>query len=664
MSRITVDFSLIQPKTEHRWMLRGSGIKPDVMAAREYWTATNCEQLKKVGFSQFQCRVPALVIPIYDADAKVVGHQIRPDNPRFKDGKPIKYESPNGSTPHLDIPPPMPRDWLTDPSIDLVVTEGIKKADAGVSKGLFCVAILGVWMFRVKDWDQITLTGRRVFIAFDSDVTTKPDVDRALHELKALLEDKGATVKVIYLTPRPDGLKVGLDDYLLTHTTDEMFALAESGVREPVSNDFVGTSLTTLAPVVVESLKAADLPAGPRKEAFYGLAGDVVDLIEPYCETDRVAVLVQFLAGYGSAVGLGPHALVGAVRHGPNLFVALVGETSRSRKGTSWAPVEYLLTQADPSFADRIVGGLGSGEALVHQVRDVLMGVDKKGNVVVVDPGVSDKRLLLQESELGRLFVVVNRTDTSTLSQYLRLAFDGRPIRNLVKGSPASASVHHISLLGQSTPDELRRRLKEDSISNGLGNRIAYFMSSRAKSIPRPAPFQGQDVDKMAAAISRQLGRAQAIGYMPWETKASQLWDEWYSAVTSKTQYGQVAALSNRAEAHALRFAVTYALLDASPDIKLPHIEAAIALWDYAQASVLYIFSQTTGNVVADKIYRELVYGRMSRSQIMDIFQRNISANVLQTALQLLEDMGKARCVREQEAGKAGRPREIWERLR
>src|SRR5439155_11043899 len=146
--------------------------------------------------------------------------------------------------------------------------------------------------------------------------------------------------------------------------------------------------------------------------------------------------------------------------------------------------------------------------------------------------------------------------------------------------------------------------------------------------------------------------------------KAGQLWDEWYSEVTSKKQFGQVAALSNRAEAHALRFAVTYALLDASPDIKVPHIEAAIALWEYAQASVVYIFSQTTGNVVADKIYQELIYGRLTRSQIMDIFQRNISANVLQTALHLLETTGKARCIRDHEAGKAGRPRERWERIR
>jgi len=334
--------------------------------------------------------------------------------------------------------------------------------------------------------------------------------------------------------------------------------------------------------------------------------------------------------------------MLGAVRHGPNLFAALIGETSRGRKGTSWAPVEYLLAQADPSFRERIRSGLGSGEALVHQVHDVVMGWSKKlGVMVVKEPAVTDKRLLLQESELARLLVVANRSDTSTLSQYLRLAFDGQPIRNVVKGSPASAAVHHISLLGQSTPQELRKRLTEDSISNGLGNRIAYFMSSRPKLIPLPQPFQGPAVDAMATAISLRLAQAQQLGHIPWSSAAEAVWVPWYKTETTKKQYGQVAALSNRAEAHVLRFALVYALLDASPDIKLAHIEAAIALWEYAQASVIYIFGRSAGDVIADRIHEELlVRGRMSRNEIVDLFQRHISGERLETSLRLLAELG------------------------
>jgi hypothetical protein len=161
-----------------------------------------------------------------------------------------------------------------------------------------------------------------------------------------------------------------------------------------------------------------------------------------------------------------------------------------------------------------------------------------------------------------------------------------------------------------------------------------------------------------------RLAQAQLLGHIPWSAQAQAVWVPWYKTETTKKQYGQIAALSNRAEAHVLRFALVYALLDASPDIKLPHIEAAIALWEYAQASVIFIFGSLSGNTIADKIYQELGYGRLTRSQVMDIFQRNISANVLQTALQLLEEQGKARCIRSREPGKAGRPSEIWERLR
>jgi hypothetical protein len=111
-----------------------------------------------------------------------------------------------------------------------------------------------------------------------------------------------------------------------------------------------------------------------------------------------------------------------------------------------------------------------------------------------------------------------------------------------------------------------------------------------------------------------------------------------------------------------LRFALVYALLEASPDIKQPHIDAAIALWEYAQASVIYIFGRTAGDVIADRIHEELlVRGRMSRNEIVDLFQRHISGERLETALRLLAELGWARRVFERTPG---RSKEIWELIR
>ncbi len=107
----------------------------------------------------------------------------------------------------LDVPPAA-RAWLGDPARPLVVTEGARKADAAVTAGMCCLAVLGVWNWRgrnehggvtaLPDWEAVALKRRTVYLAFDSDAMTKPEVFDAL-KLRAFLAGRGADVRVIYL---------------------------------------------------------------------------------------------------------------------------------------------------------------------------------------------------------------------------------------------------------------------------------------------------------------------------------------------------------------------------------------------------------------------------------------------------------------------------------
>ena len=122
-----------------------------------------------------------------------------------------------------------------------------------VSKGLCCVALLGVWNWRgsnehggktaLADWEYITLKGRRVYICFDSDVTTKPEVQAAMARLKAFLEQRGADVSVIYLPAGEGGAKVGLDDYLAAgHSVDDLLRLASRDLAQVPVDEPAGES--------------------------------------------------------------------------------------------------------------------------------------------------------------------------------------------------------------------------------------------------------------------------------------------------------------------------------------------------------------------------------------------------------------------------------------
>ena len=184
-----------------KMLLDESGITPDVVEARGYRTIEKKVDLKSLGFAERQCNPPGLLIPIYSPTAEIVTYQFRPDQPRIgKDGKPVKYETPSGSRMVLDVHP-FAREKLGNPSVPLFITEGIKKGDALVSRGLCAVTLLGVWSWRgtnehggkvaLSEWDYVALNnGRRVYIVFDSDVMLKPGVHEALRRVKALLESR------------------------------------------------------------------------------------------------------------------------------------------------------------------------------------------------------------------------------------------------------------------------------------------------------------------------------------------------------------------------------------------------------------------------------------------------------------------------------------------
>jgi hypothetical protein len=169
---------------------------------------------------------PGILFPIgtvYDG----LTYQYKPDRPRLSEGgTPIKYETCRGSRLVIQVPRRVRR-WLKVRSRRLWITEGAKKALAGAGAGLCIVSLMGVdgWVVReqpkakapsepLPDWDEITLRGRLVFIAFDSDVMTKPEVKGARDRLTAFLRKRGATVVPVHIPNGPDGSKQGLDDYI------------------------------------------------------------------------------------------------------------------------------------------------------------------------------------------------------------------------------------------------------------------------------------------------------------------------------------------------------------------------------------------------------------------------------------------------------------------
>ncbi len=204
-----------------RMLFAESGISPDVAEERGYRTARGRSDVPEC-FADYQ-RKPGLVVPMRSPDGITHNYQLRPDKPR-KNGP--KYESPHGSDVIIDVHPRALEEVRSGDG-DLWVVEGVKKADALVSRGIAAVALAGVWMAHVKGskgrellpcWDHVNKQ-RRINVGFDSDWRRKAEVHDALQRVAEGLERAGAEVRVAYLEDAPDGSKVGVDDYLVAGGT-------------------------------------------------------------------------------------------------------------------------------------------------------------------------------------------------------------------------------------------------------------------------------------------------------------------------------------------------------------------------------------------------------------------------------------------------------------
>jgi len=213
------EWAALELDPQHVAILVARGIAPHIARDRGLMTVRTVAHLEKLEFPPSQRAAPALLLPLHNTVGDCVGYQLRPDVPRSgRRGKPIKYETRAGTKLLVDVPS-VARPGLHDADIPLWITEGPLKADAAVSAGACCVAVLGVHSFArqtdvLADWANIVLQDRDVYLAFDSDAATKAAVRRALRDFRGFLTHRHARVHIVNIPATADGGKQGIDDYL------------------------------------------------------------------------------------------------------------------------------------------------------------------------------------------------------------------------------------------------------------------------------------------------------------------------------------------------------------------------------------------------------------------------------------------------------------------
>jgi hypothetical protein len=263
---------------------------------------------------------------------------------------------------------------------------------------------------------------------------------------------------------------------------------------------------------------------------------------------------------------------------------------------------------------------------------------------------------LVLETEFASPLKLLVR-EGNILSTVLRQAWDDGKLRTLVKHNPAQATGAHITILGHAVAEELRRYLVESEVAGGFANRHLWACVRRSKILPEGGTLTEATIDALAHRVREALIFARNAGTVERDAEARRVWAEVYPSL-SAGRPGLAGAVTARAEAQVLRLSAVYALLDRSPVVRVPHLLAALAVWDYCEASALWVFGDRLGDPVADAILDALrERGELTRTEIRDVLGRHQSGERVAAALGRLQQLGMVACERKDTGG---RPVERW----
>lgn len=405
------------------------------------------------------------------------------------------------------------------------------------------------------------------------------------------------------------------------------------------------------------------------KAALYGLAGRFVELASRDSEADPAAILTTFLVRFGVECGAAPRLSVGDTYHPPRLAAVIVGGSSKSRKGTSARPVIKLFSgETGLSFNHQwgrySKGPFSSGEGIIHAVRDATEGWDNKTqSVTVTDPGVDDKRLFVLDEEFAGVMAQTKR-EGNTLSAIIRMIWDSGNLEPLTKNQKIRATDAHVGWVSHVTIPELHRRLDETEAFNGFANRILWVCARRAGLKPLAKPMPEPELAAVRADLLRALACIKGEAYpIVLSREVEQAWCSTHYRELSRDRMGLVGNILNRAEAQVLRLAMVYCLLDGKQSIKPPHLDAAMAVWDYCEKSAGFIFHGRMTDRVAQRILEALTERTMTGSEISRIFSGHVKAERIQGALVELSAAGLVEAEKVMPEGGKGRPSHYYSRV-
>jgi len=376
---------------------------------------------------------------------------------------------------------------------------------------------------------------------------------------------------------------------------------------------------------------------------FYGVAGEFAKAACVKSEADPIGVLIHALVWVGAYFGNKAVLRLGDVDAPPRLK-AVTASITGGGKGTAANPVrrlmhEYvnpLLVSMDSLPIQYKDGPMSSGEGLAWAVRDPSDMTDKETGEPI-DPGITDKRLMIVEEEFVAVLQAARR-EGNTVSAAIRRFWDSGNFSPMTKGNRVTVTNAHVCFIGHITYDELVKTLQQTEYTNGFANRILWFCIRKPKIVAVPERIPQKQMTSYAADFAQAIQFAQKTNNLELSAESLMLWET--MALPLATQDTE---MSERARGQVLRLACIFALLDCTDIVSPAHLAAALHIWDYCTASVAYIFERSE-NEEESKLLAAIRKhgGGMTTTEIsVSVYQKNMKSADLNALLKSLESKGK-----------------------
>ena len=396
--------------------------------------------------------------------------------------------------------------------------------------------------------------------------------------------------------------------------------------------------------IMIKRSKTPPLIDSHLNNVEIGIVKDIVNAIIPNTEAHYMAVVFSFLAAFGNLIGRKLFFSVGGGRHHSNLFICIVGRTSKARKGTSWSVIEQIFKPFNPKWlSENVNSGLYSGEGLIHHLRDPKTEFDKKTKQdEIVDNGVSDKRFLCEEQEFSS---VLNQSSNkmSILSSILRSAWDGKTLTTIIKNNREKATKPHLTIVSHITLEELKKCISSSDLVNGFANRFLWVYSDRSKKLPEGGNVPQEEIMKISEklkSVEYWISGKGSDFEIVFDEESRVIWHEVYDDLSEGVD-GVVGNVTSRSEPQVIRISLIFAVLDKSNVIRKEHLKAALSLWSYCMKSADYIFGDSVLDDINQSVIRGLVgcSDGMSKTEIHKMFNNHYSKEKIDMSLSFLKQV-------------------------